>query len=258
MEEKTKATIGCILFLLLILIVGVGGYFYTFQNNKHKEVAGNENKISDENKKDKSKDYIYYTDETVVSQNLHIVYKKPNINLKVLQAEAIMTELENENNAYLSSIQKISETSNDTGEEIAFNTDDIYSATVRDYEDYIYKNYVSLIVTDYAYDCFHGIYDYIQIKSFIFDIVENKRISNLEILSDFNTNLSEVKEKIKEKLEMDQTVIEGVESIKIEETINNLDNNNSYGLYIDTSGNLIIKYIVKSNQKNYNEIMTIG
>lgn len=258
MEEKTKATIGCILFLLLILIVGVGGYFYTFQNNKHKEVAENENKISDENKKDKSKDYIYYTDETVVSQNLHIVYKKPNINLKVLQAEAIMTELENENNAYLSSIQKISETSNDTGEEIAFNTDDIYSATVRDYEDYIYKNYVSLIVTDYAYDCFHGIYDYIQIKSFIFDIVENKRISNLEILSDFNTNLSEVKEKIKEKLEMDQTVIEGVESIKIEETINNLDNNNSYGLYIDTSGNLIIKYIVKSNQKNYNEIMTIG
>ena len=258
MEEKNKAIFGCIVFILLILVIGIGGYIYTFKNHKHQ----NTNKIQEIdlniNKKDVNKDYIYYIDEIVVSENLNLVYKNPVINLDNTQVEAINNELRNENDNYYNSIRKISETTNDTGKEIAFEIDDIYSATIRDYENYKYENYISLMVTDSLYDCFTGIYDYSLIKSYIFETTTNERISNIDILSKYNITISEVKEKIREKLQNDQTVIDEVESIKIDETIENLSNDNSYGLYIDESGNLVIKYVVKSNQINYNESMIIS
>ena len=50
MEEKNKAVIGGILFLLLILCIGVGGYIYTFKNNKHKEIINKTDVITDEYK----------------------------------------------------------------------------------------------------------------------------------------------------------------------------------------------------------------
>ncbi len=258
MEEKNKAIFGCTVFILLILAIGIGGYVYTFKNTKHIDQNNAEEKIVNLNKKDKEKDYIYYEEEKVVSDTIHLVYKNPVINLNNSQADAIYNEIKNENDNYYNNIKKISETSNDTGKEISFNTDDIYSATIRDYENYEYSDYISLMITDSLYDCFSGVYDYNLIKSYIFDTTINERVSNIDILSKYNTSLSEVKEKIREKLESDQTIIEGVESIKIEETINNLSNDNSYGLYIDNSGNLIIKYIVKSNQINYNESMIIS
>ena len=40
----------------------------------------------------------------------------------------------------------------------------------------------------------------------------------IDILSKYNITISEVKEKIREKLQNDQTVIDEVESIKIDET----------------------------------------
>lgn len=258
MEEKNRTIIGCIAFLLLILVIGIGGYLYTFKNDKHKETIKKENKITDEYKKDKNKDYIYYTDEKVISEELNLIYKNPIINLNNSQTNAIYNELSEENETYYNNIQKISETENPTGEEIAFNTDDIFSATIRDYENYEYKNYITLVVTDSSYDCFKGIHDYTSIKSYLFDVSKNERISNIDVLELYNTSLSEIKEKIKIELQENQEIIDGIENIKIDETIENLSNNNSYGLYIDNSGNLIIKYIVKSNQMNYNEVMIIG
>lgn len=257
MEEKNKAVIGGILFLLLILFIGVGGYIYTFKNNKHKEIINKIDVITDEYKKDKTKEYIYYTDENVISKELQIVYKTPVINLYNTQTNAIANELAQDNEKMISEIKKISTTENTTGNEITFNTDDIYSATYRNYEDYQYNEYISLVITDVYYDCFKGINDYPNIKSYIFDVKNNERISNLDILSKYNITLTDLKEKIKNKLNEEQTVDNEVETIKIEETINNIDDGN-YGLYVDNTGNLVIKYIVKSNQMNYNEIMIIN
>lgn len=257
MEERNKAVVGGILFLLLILFIGIGGYIYTFKNNKHKEITTKTDNITDEYKKDKTKDYIYYTDENVISNDLQIVYKTPVINLYNTQTNAISSELSKENEKMISDIKKISQTENTTGNEITFNTDDIYSATYRIYEDYKYNEYVSLVITDVYYDCFKGINDYPNIKSYIFDVKNNERISNLDILSEYNITLSQVKEKIENKLNQDQTIDNEVETIKIDETLNNINDGN-YGLYIDNTGNLVIKYIVKSNQMNYNEIMIIN
>lgn len=257
MEERNKAIFGCVFFLVLILFIGIGGYIYTFNNDKHKEI-NNENEIIEKNKKDKDKEYIYYVNEITVSEKLNIVYKNPIINLNNSLSDAIYNEISTENDKYYNEIKKISQTSNDTGKEIAFDTDDIYSATIRDYENFEYENYITLLITDSLYDCFSGVYDYPIIKSYIFDVEKNERISNIDILEKYGITMSEVKDKIRTKLQEDQTVEGDIEVIKIDETIENLSNDNTYGIYMDDTGNLFIKYVVKSNQINYNESMLIS
>lgn len=257
MEERNKAIFGCVFFLVLILFIGIGGYIYTFNNDKHKEI-NNENEIIEKNKKDKDKEYIYYVSEITVSEKLNIVYKNPIINLNNSLSDAIYNEISTENDKYYNEIKKISQTSNDTGKEIAFDTDDIYSATIRDYENFEYENYITLLITDSLYDCFSGVYDYPIIKSYIFDVEKNERISNIDILEKYGITMSEVKDKIRTKLQEDQTVEGDIEVIKIDETIENLSNDNTYGIYMDDTGNLFIKYVVKSNQINYNESMLIS
>ena len=90
------------------------------------------------------------------------------------------------------------------------------------------------------------------------DVEKNERVSNIDILEKYDITLSEVKDKIRTKLQEDQSVDGEVEVIKIDETIDNLSNDNTYGLYIDDAGSLFIKYVVKSNQINYNESMLIS
>lgn len=259
MEEKNKAIVGSIVFIILILTLAIGGYIYAFKSDNHQTDKELQEKKIMENKKDTSKDFIYYDNLVELSNTLGITYKDAIINLNNTQAFAINSELKSEREEYYNTVKKISETTNDTGNEILYDTDDIYSATIRDYQNYIFDNYISLVVSDSLYDCFKGVYDYTKIKSYIFDVDANERVSNIDILNKYDTNISEVKERIKKKLESDQTVSEeGIESIKIDETIENLSNDNSYGLYVDDDGNLIIKYIVKSNNLNYNESMIIN
>lgn len=257
MEEKNKAIVGCIVFLILILFIGIGGYIYTFKSDKHENSIIKENTITDEYKKDKNQAYIYYIEEETISDSLGIKYQNPIINLVNSQANAIYNEIKKENDNYKNEIKKISNTENTTGQEIVYNNDDIYSATIRNYEDYEYNNYISLIITDLNYDCFKGPNDTLNIKSYIFDVTSNERISSLDLLSKFDLTLASVKEKITDKLKEEQTIENDEEVIKIDDTIENLNNDNTYALYIDNNGKLVIKYIVKSNQIDYNESMIL-
>ena len=258
MEEKSKAIIGCVLFFVIILVIGIGGYIYAFKNDDHKTTKELEEAAILENKKEEDKDFIYFENEKKVSETLGIIYKDAVINLDNNQATAINNEIKTENEELFNSVKKISETENDTGNEIKDDTDDIYSATIREYQTYKYGNYISLVISDSSYDCFKGVYDHTSIKSYIFDINTNERVSNIDILAKHNTSFSEVKNKIKEKIEEIPKDGEESNGIKIDETIENLANDNSYGLYLDESGDLIIKYIVKSDNLNYNENMIIN
>ena len=58
MEEKNKAIVGCILFLIIVLTLGIGGYMYAFKNDNHKTEEEMKEKTTSENKKDASKDFI--------------------------------------------------------------------------------------------------------------------------------------------------------------------------------------------------------
>ncbi|MBE6161503.1 MAG: hypothetical protein E7158_04710 [Firmicutes bacterium] len=254
MEEKNKAIFGCIVFLILILTIGIGGYYYTFKSDKHKTSDEHEMEVISENKKNQDKDFVYFDNERVISKTLGITYKDAVINLNNTQAEAITNEIKEENGKLYNDVKKISETENDTGNEILYNTDDIYSATIREYQYYNYENYMSLVISDSMYDCFNGIYDYTNVKSYMFDTKNNERVSNVDILNKKDKTLTEVKEKIRKKLEKDKI---NDENIMVDETIDNLNNADSYGLYIDDDGNLFIKYVVKSDNLNYNDSILI-
>ena len=258
MEERNKAIIGCILFIIIVLTIGIGGYIYAFRNDNHKTEKELQEKTITDNKKESKKDLIYFENERKLSEELGINYKDVIINLNNSQATAINNQIKSENDELYNSVKKISETTNDTGNTILYDTDDIYSATIRDYQVYKKDNYISIVISDTSYDCFKGVHDSLNVKSYVFDVSANERLSNIDILNKYNTSLSTVKEKIKNKLEKNQSSNPENGSIKIDETIENLSNDDSYGLYIDESGDLIIKYIVKSDNLNYNETMVIN
>ena len=254
MEERNKAIIGSILFVLLVLTLAIGGYFYTFKNDKHKTNDELNEKTIQANKRDANKDFIYFENERKVSSKLGITYRDVVINLDNKQATAINNEIKKENEKLYKAVKKISETEIDEEQEKLYDTDDIYSATIREYQTYKNENYISLLISDSEYNCFKGIYDHTDIQGYIFDISKNERISDVDILTKYNTSLSEVKGLIEEKLEDEQTTKEdGTKNIKIDETLEDL----SYGLYIDDSGKLNIKYVVKTNNINYNDNIVI-
>jgi len=59
--------------------------------------------------------------------------------------------------------------------------------------------------------------------------------------------------KIRENLIGNQQVVEEVELIKIDETIDDLN----YSLYINEYGRLYISFLVKTTQVDYNEVMEV-
>lgn len=257
MEERNKAIVGCIVFGILILALGIGGYIVAFGNDNHKTKEQLQQEDIVKNKIDASKEYIYFEEEKVISNDLNIVYKNPIINLSNTSAKAVNEELKSENNELLNSVKKISETQNDTEKEIVYNTDDIYSATIRDYESYEYNEYASLVVSTKEYDCFDGLSNDAKFKSYVFDTKKNERVSNMDLFLKYDVTINNIKEQIKEKLSKEQITNEdGTETLKIDETLEGITNNN-YALYIDNDGVLVLKYIVKSNNLDYNDNIEI-
>ena len=70
----------------------------------------------------------------------------------------------------------------------------------------------------------------------------------------YYTSLDKIKEQMREYLNSKQTKVEDVDLIKIDETINELNN---YSLYINEYGRLYISFLVKSNKEDYNDSMEV-
>lgn len=259
MEERTKSLIGFFLFIGLILIMGVGGYFYTFHKvNKDDVTESNKLKITMKNKMDKNRDFIYYTQEEVISEKLKISYKTPKINLTGVGINSINDLLRAENEALKSNVKYL--TDEDINEEEleideANIVDDIYSATVRSYEDYKYNQYISLVMTDYKYDIINGFNDYNKVKAYVFDVNENKMLSNLDVLNIYNVSLDDVKKLIKNNI-LDNKNTE--DEINIDEVMENYSKDDLYTVYINENNKLVVKFIVNLDGMNYNDSIIIN
>lgn len=250
MEENFKNKLGFTIFILIVLTLAIGGYIfmnYTLNDNNK-----NENNTKKEDYRiDKSKDYIYFINDSIISESAEIYYQDVVINL---DTQTVLTEsLEKENKIYKNSIKYISD-NEVISEIINYNNDDIYSVTFREYEDYEYDNYVSLLIKDYNYSCFDNITFY-KTKSYIFDKSTGKLLTEEDILKIYNTNLDKIKNDMRTYLKSKQATNDGVDVIKIDETIDNLDN---YALYINDYGRLFITYLVKTTQVDYNEVMEVS
>lgn len=249
MSKKSKW--GGILFLLFILILIAGGQYLYMQVSKEDEDV----KVKD-NKKinykiDNKKDFIYYKNESVISEKAEIFYRDVVINIK--GQEHITNALNAENSIYKSNIKYISKQEILSEEMIHYRADDIYMLTYREYKTYSFDNYVSLVVFDYTYDCFDGSVIK-EVKSYVFDTSTGKELSTNDLLDKYNTNIDSIKENIKLNLISKQQVVDGVDLIKTDETINSIT---EPVLYINDVGKLVVDYLVKTTQTDYNEIMNI-
>jgi len=252
MEENFKNKLGFWAFILIVIGLSVGGYFfmnYTIKDYPDTE-KNDKNKVVNY-KIDKKQDYIYFTNEDVISEEAEIYYKDVVINLKT---QEVLTEaLKKENKIYKNTITYIKDKPLLSNDLIVYNKDGLYALNFREYKTYEFEEYISLVIEDYNYTCFDDT-TFDKTKSYVFNVKTGKRLSEEEILSLYNQSITKIKSEIREHLIEQQTMYEEVELIKIDETLNNFDN---YALYINDYGQLYISYLVKTTQVDYNEIMEV-
>lgn len=259
MEDSRSNIVGSIFFFLIIIILGVGGYFLTIHLTKDTNKKTDEhveNIVLDEHKINKEQDYIYFANEKFISMEPDITYKDVTINLDT--AETINQTLKKELDEIRKSVKYISDNELDPNKTIMYDGENIYSAEERNYETYNYKEYISLIVKDYEFNCYDGSL-LKNLKSYVFDTKTGKLKLNNELFEEYDIDLSKLKSLAREKLNNSQTTDEenGLELILIEDTISNLNDNN-YALYIDNYGDLYASFIVKTTQVDYNETIKLN
>ena len=254
MEENLKSKLGFITFTIIIIALLVGGYFYTKYTINHKEPVKTEENVVKTIKIDKEKDYFYYLNESVISEEAEIYYKDVVINIK--DQEELTKKLEKENNIYKNNIKYISkelENGNLISKDIVnYSNDDLYSLKFRNYKTFESSKYLSLVINDFNYSCL----DYItfdKTEAYVFNKEDGTYISEEKLLKNYNISIDEIKEQIKNHLSTKQNT-EG--TIKIDETINDLTKN--YALYVNNSNKLCISYLVKTNEVDYNEDMEVN
>ena len=249
MEENLKSKLGFLVFTLIVLFIGIGGFFFTRYELNNQKDKKNETKNIDYHI-DKDQKYIYYKNLSVISEDAEIEYQDVVINIK--GQEALTKSLQDENEIYKTNIKYISK-ENVTEEVIKYNNDDLYSLNFRVYSDYEYGDYVSLVVKDYDYSCFDFI-TFNKTKSYIFNTKTGEVLKEADILDKYNLNMDTLKEKMRTFLMGEQRKENEVDVIQIDATINDLKN---YSLYINNYGSLYISFLVKTIDGSYNVDMEV-
>lgn len=258
MQDEGSNYLGFGLFFFLIVLIIVGCSTLLFLNvrskNQEKRVTGdNEVTISDKNKVDKKEDFIYFTDEEVLSEELNISYKRPIINLKSDAAKNINEEIKNYANTIKKTLEKGSSDAcqyNDTA--------NILKTNFLEYATYTFQEFVTLLIRESEYTCAEGFSSTSKVKSYTFDVLSGERLSFQALLTKYGTTLTNVIEVVREHLNEEQTIVEGTPTILIEETIGALKEQETYVLYIDEFGDLILNYVVKTNSVDYNDTIVIN
>lgn len=246
MKDEKANYIGFILFFLsIILIVIVGSVtLYSVRNNEinKKKVINDEVVVTDKLKKDKSKDFLYYSDREEINKDFNIYYTYPIINIDSHDANNLNNILKNNVDEAKNNIIK-----NEEGT--------IIEANAFEYTNYTYQEYLSILVDKNLYKDEKTTLQ--KINSYTINLITGEEVTYEELLKKFDLTYTKVIDLIKENLEANQTYDGEVPNIKIDETINLLKDNNTYNIYINENGKLIVKYIVKTNDIDYNDIIIL-
>lgn len=256
MDQVDKNKTAIIVFVSIILLIAIGGFFLLSRNNQK---TNNEKVETYEHIKiDKSQDFIYYSDQEVISSELAIIYQKVNINIDGDAAKEVSKELNDRLSNFKQEIKKISETEMPEDQEPLYTTDDIYSAPMQDYDYYQYKNYLVLKVDNYDYDCF-GKFGAHDIEYYTFNLKNGNLLTTEKLLENFAISKTELEDKlIKQATEIrDEVYNQHQENIiDLEATINNI-RQGKYALTISKTGLLTANIVVFTNKINYNEDIII-
>lgn len=263
MNDIRNGKVYAALFMLFLVVLIVGGYFLTVQltssDNKSK---GDIESIAEKNedyKVEQDKDYIYFVNSEQKSVEHEIIYQDIVMNFQGVYAASVASTLNSKMALLKETYKKLSEQdlTDEEQDKVLYKEDDIYSASYLKYTRYFYKNYASLLIDEYDFNCFDGEL-YRNSISYVFDVTTGDEVSKKELLNTYHKSLEAIKGVIKEKLEKNQTIVEEKEVIDIASTINNLDNEENYALYINKSGFLVISYLVKTTQVDYNDVIILN
>ena len=235
------------IFGILVLIIMVGGFILMKQsfpqNNTTNIIKTVANKKDKDIRLDKDKDYIYFENSETIAHDLDIEYKDVVINFN--DKENIQGKLNDETKKYKSEVVYDNEL-----EEADF--DNVVSATYKTTEYYVFENYISLVVNYYTFDR-EELISFVDTDTYIFDKTTGNRISEDELLSKFNLTKNAVNEKIIDYVDGQNLLSEA--ELDLDATIEAIDD---YALFVDRVGRLSISILVKSDQKDYNEVVVLS
>lgn len=228
MNSEERNMSGVIIFIVIILILAIGGYYLITHKDlytKTKEETKQE-EIVKSIKFDETKDYIYFTNEEVLDEHEGLIYKEIYININSEEAKELQVTLNN----YMNSIK----------DNVVKENDEIISAQMVSYEFHTTSKYLVLSTNDYTYlndetKEFKSKLDY-----YIFDLSNGNLLDNRDIMKKENITDQEIRTKIREYISDD-------ENVDIDATMNN-----DYVLSISKSGKVVINIVVKTLEMDYN------
>ena len=233
MQEKNYLSVT--IFVLIIFILLLGGN-YLIKNRDKAETS----KLVD-TRKDKTKEYVYFSDSNTVSEDLDLVYNTIHINIDSQDAKRL-EELNAEMTKAYNSIKKTSAVSFDK-KDIVYELDDnndIYEADYLKYDVLDNDNYLTIGVIKGHVNITSDI-DNNTLKYYTFNKKDGHIMSMEEI-----KNVGKIKDSDIENTK--KTYLEDKEDNKI----------NSYELYIDKYGNVRMNMLVNSGNITYNDTVKIN
>ena len=251
MEENLKSKLGFSVFFVVIIFLLVGGYIYTNYTLKEDKKKIKETNDVINYKIDNDKDFIYFENEEIISEEAEITFKDVIINLNT--QDVLNESLSKENKIFKENIKYISDQNILSDQIINYNNDNLYALSFRNFSNYEYDKYISLVINYYNYTCFDSV-TYDKSKSYVFNTSNGLLLTEEELLNIYDLNIENVKEKVREYLNSKQSVVDGVELIKIDDTLNDF----TYGLYINNYGKLCVSLLVKTTQVDYNENVEVN
>lgn len=234
MQEKNYLSVT--IFVLIIFILLLGGN-YLIKNRDKTETS----KLVD-TRKDKTKEYVYFSDSNTVSEDLDLVYNTIHINVDSQDAKRLEEELNAEMTKAYNSIKKTSAVSFDK-KDIVYELDDnndIYEADYLKYDVLDNDNYLTIGVIKGHVNITSDI-DNNTLKYYTFNKKDGHIMSMEEI-----KNVGKIKDSDIENTK--KTYLEDKEDTKI----------NSYELYIDKYGNVRMNMLVNSGNITYNDTVKIN
>lgn len=255
--DNTKNVIGLIIFIIILLLFSIGGYFLmNYMLDDFSKKSDDDNGITElkEIRIDAQKDYIYYENSVDILHEEHITSQDVIINIKGFENinSALSKELDEMDN------NRVTIDANTAA--VCSNESNLYSFPYREYTDTTFGNYISLVINDFTYNCETGS-RIDNIKGYVIDKSSGDIIKENVLLDEFNITEDGVISQIRKRLEDTQVLDGDTQVIDIEGTISDIKNG-EYGvvksLSISKTGNLVINFIVKSNKINYNDSIELN
>ena len=228
MDKMDKNGSAIVFFAIAILIIGIGGFYMINRqfryNEEDKMYTNNSNNTNQLKKIDNNKNYIYYTDEDIISEEDELSFKNIKFNFESEDAKKLEEDLNDKMDKYRKKINK--------GEEIN-------EMSSIDYETITTSNNISLTVMEYSFTKDEG-KDSDNVSYYVFDLKNGKLLSNEDIMKKENISKKNIEDTIKKYIKDD-------ENVDVDKTLKN-----DYYLTYAKNGKVVLNFIVNSNELNYN------